>query len=173
MSIDDSDDRSVARARVDALVGEIAALMASGDWVAGETVKVLASREGVTVSAVEKWSAAAGRLLRMTQDPKEIAAKRAQNCGRLDEVYAMALDNVVIDRESNVHLVPDIRGAVAAVAEQNKLLGLITEKHEVRGVTENQVNDMMATVMRVLERFPEAREALLEELRLKKGPEAK
>lgn len=100
-----------ARARergrdVDLLVVEIAKLIASRTWVPGDTAKELAEREGVTVRRVEEWAVEAGRMLRVGHD---VETYRTLNLRRLDAQYQKA---------------EDTKAAVAAVAEQNKMLGL-------------------------------------------------
>lgn len=133
----DPPSRSVTRARareVDALVAEIAERMVSGKWVAGRSHRELAEREGATVDAVEKWAADAGRMLRMLS-PAEREDLRARNAARLDMLYDMAVSAVRVvptgDGDSEVVPQPDVRGAVAALAEQGKLLGLnAPEQHQ-------------------------------------------
>jgi hypothetical protein len=102
---------SPARARVrgrdvDMLVVEIAKLIASRQWVPGQTVHEIAAREGVKPHRVEEWAVEAGRMLRVGHD---VEMYRQLNLRRLDRQYRRA---------------EDTKAAVAAVAEQNKMLGL-------------------------------------------------
>jgi hypothetical protein len=93
------------RARdVDKLVTEIARAMVDGLW-SPLVANSLAERERVQLNTVDEWSAAAGRLLRIGHD---VETYRARNLQRLDETYATG----------------DGKVRVAAVAEQNKMLGL-------------------------------------------------
>jgi hypothetical protein len=124
--------RTRARAETDERVIEVAGLMSAGKWRAPTSHALLAEKYGVTPAAVEKWATSASRLLRM-MDSAQLAAYRARNIERLDELYDLALDAEHVDSQGGVHPQPDIRGATGAVAEQNKLLGLIIEKHEVTG----------------------------------------
>jgi hypothetical protein len=97
--------RSRDRAReLDVLVVQIARMMIDGAW-SHEAKCALATREGVQVATVEEWSADAGRMLRVGPD---VETYRAINLRRLDETYSRAEPKV----------------AVAAVAEQNRMLGL-------------------------------------------------
>lgn len=107
---------------MDAHVLEVAGMMTAGKWKAGESHELLAAEHGVTVHAVEKWSAAAGRLLRMIDTP-QLAALRARNVQRLDDVYDDASDD------------GDHKARVGAIAEQNKLCGLVVQQMHVTGGT--------------------------------------
>jgi hypothetical protein len=106
-----------ARAReVDVLVQEIAAAMVGGSWP-GTLAAELVEREGVKPKVVQQWSAEAGRLLRIGPD---VELYRGINLRRLD-THAVSSDGKV---------------AVAAVSEQNKMLGLhapTMHKVDVRG----------------------------------------
>lgn len=122
-----TEERTVPRTRasrepMDAHVVEVAGMMAAGTWKSGETAQVLAAEHGVTVAAVEKWSAAAARMLRLLDAPA-MQALRARNVARLDEVYEDAADD------------GDHKARVSAIAEQNKLLGLIVQRMDVTGST--------------------------------------
>lgn len=153
----DPPSRSVTRARareVDALVAEIAERMVSGKWVAGRSHRELAEREGATVDAVEKWAADAGRMLRMLS-PAEREDLRARNAARLDMLYDMAVSAVRVvstsDGDSEVIPQPDVRGAVSALAEQNKLLGLnAPERSEVTLKAPQPAQDARARLEQVL-----------------------
>lgn len=102
--------RTATRARVrardlDAIVVEISRLMLDGGWTP-ERRFALAKRENVQPATVDEWSAESGRLLRVGPD---VEAMRTINLVRLNETYARA---------------EDAKGAVAAIAEQNRMLGL-------------------------------------------------
>jgi hypothetical protein len=108
-----------ARAReVDKLVLEIVQMMLVGEWVAGASHRAFADRERVTLATVERWASEAGRMLRIAPDVERHAAI---NIARLDAAHALA-------RRTN-----DVKGAVAAIAEQNKMIGAhAPEKHAHR-----------------------------------------
>jgi hypothetical protein len=96
-----------ARAKeLDSIVAGIARMFVEGTWRAGESAKALAKEHGVQPSRVEEWAAEAGRLLRIVADADTY---KAINVRRLDETYATAEDG---------------KARVAAIAEQNKMLGL-------------------------------------------------
>lgn len=93
------------RAReVDVLVQKIAAAMVGGSWP-GTLAAELVEQEGVKPKVVQQWAAEAGRLLRIGPD---VELYRGINLRRLD-THAVSSDGKI---------------AVAAVAEQNKMLGL-------------------------------------------------
>lgn len=121
-----ADEFSVARAdqraRLDGHVIEIAGAMSAGKWVPGASHEAMAQRESVTVSAVESWSATAARMLRLVEAP-QLAALRARNVARLDDVYE--------DAETD----GNHQARVSAIGEQNKMLGLVVQRHEVTGST--------------------------------------
>lgn len=105
--------------------------MSRGAWNRA-ALEQIAAREGADPAAVEKWASSAGRMLRLASTD-QVSALRARNVARLDEAYDLALEHEVVTADGDIHESPDIRAAVAAVAEQNKLLGLIVQKHEVSG----------------------------------------
>jgi hypothetical protein len=93
-----------ARARdVDAVVVEIVRLIATGTY-SREALEAIAEREGVEMRQAEFWAASAGRYLRIGPD---VQAYAALNVKRLDKLADGA----------------DGKVAVAAIAEQNKMLG--------------------------------------------------
>lgn len=102
------------RAReVDSLVQEVVRHMVEGTW-SSDVCRQMAEREGVTFSAAQAWAKDAGRLLRMGPD---VELYRGQNLRRLDSLATQS---------------EDPRAAVAAVAEQNRMLGLhAPQRHEV------------------------------------------
>jgi hypothetical protein len=96
-----------ARAReVDEQVVKIAKLMVDGLWEPGVTAHQIAEMEGVQPATVDEWASDAGRLLRVGPD---VELYRSINLRRLDQTFAMS---------------SDAKARVAAVAEQNKMLGL-------------------------------------------------
>ena len=102
-------NRTAARARareVDELVAELARAILDRTYVPKQTIREMAEREGVKVATVEEWAAEAGRLVRIGPTIDEY---RDINLRRLDAQYARATD---------------AKEAVAAISEQNKMLGL-------------------------------------------------
>lgn len=96
-----------ARAReVDAHVVTIARRIIDGVWTP-EATEAFAVEQGVQSGTVREWSAEAMRMLRVGAD---VEAYRAINLRRLDETYGEAKG--------------DPKAKVAAVAEQNRMLGL-------------------------------------------------
>lgn len=99
---------SAARARardLDGIIAEVARTIVDGRWQPGVTVRELAAKHGVQPHRAEEWAAEAGRLLRIGPD---VELYRGVNLRRLDETYATAEDG---------------KTRVAAIAEQNKMLG--------------------------------------------------
>lgn len=138
---------------MDALVQEIANAMIAGTWASGELACELMAREGVTKGAVREWASHAGRLLRIGPD---VEARRAINLRRLDDTYASA---------------EDAKGRVAAVAEQNRMLGLhapvraeitIDERAILGSPTWARIEE---TIFGALERHPAARDDVARALR--------
>lgn len=144
------EERRVTRARVDALVFEIAQRMAAGEWKPADAEQY-ALREGVSVSQAQAWAVRAGKFLRVA-DPSEAQMLRARNVDRLDETYQAAADD------------GDNKACVSAVEAQNKLLGLIVEKHEVRGSFEADWPSLRERLMCALEPYPDALAAVVKAL---------
>lgn len=100
--------RGRARAReVDGIVLEIAGRMTAQRWNEDAATEI-AAEHGVSLGTVDEWASDAARMLRLIDEPR-LQALRARNVERLDGLYETAKDD---------------RAKVAAVAEQNKLLGL-------------------------------------------------
>lgn len=142
-----------ARARsVDEVVSEIARHMVGGTW-GGATVLAIAEREGVKPGTVREWSSDAGRLLRIGPD---VEAYRGINLRRLDETYASA---------------EDAKARVAAVAEQNRMLGLhapTTHKVDVSATSLAALDDnaMLERLDAQIARLTELRSQLLQRMAL-------
>lgn len=145
--------RARERARdVDKIVVEIARLMIDGEW-SHESKAKIAKRECVQVATVEEWSSDAGRMLRVGHD---VEVYRAVNLARLDETYASA---------------DDARGRVAAVAEQNKMLGLHAPESKRVTVSVEALADlddaaMLERVERQLLELGELRARLMAKMRI-------
>lgn len=159
---------------VDALVEEIARMMAAKQWVVGASHDTLALREGVTVGTVEKWSAQAGRYLRI-MTPEERRVLQARNASRFDQLYELALTKQVVipvkDGEPLVIPQPDVNAARAVVADQDKLLGLnapdkVDHRHEVAPYEALAPRDRLAQVREAIAALRAEEEALVSELAL-------
>ncbi len=95
-----------ARARAkDGFILEIARLLAEGRWTGAERA-AMAERAGVELSSLDGWVGAATRMLRCSAD---VESYRALNLARLNATFERA---------------EKAGEAVAAVAEQNRMLGL-------------------------------------------------
>ncbi len=97
--------RARARAReLEGVIAEIARRIIDGSWTP-EAQLALAERENVRPHRVSEWAAEAARSIRVLPAVEEY---RAINLRRLDETYEKG----------------DSKVKVAAVSEQNKMLGL-------------------------------------------------
>lgn len=133
----------------DAGISHCIELMTSGQWVRGKTGADVADLFEVSPRTVETWAAQANRvILHAIEGDKE--GIRARMLATLDYVVSK-------------HLEKDGRTAVAAIAEQAKLLGIVETKHKVE-VTVQQYAAL--TDDQMLEAV-EAKLASLEELRTK------
>jgi predicted transcriptional regulator len=143
--------RTTARARareVDELVAELARAILDRTYVPKQTIREMAEREGVKVATVEEWAAEAGRLVRIGPAVDEY---RDINLRRLDAQYARATD---------------AKEAVAAISEQNKMLGLhapTVHKVDVSVQAYAKLDDaqMLEHVEAQLQRLTELRARLL------------
>lgn len=103
-------------ATLDERVDYIAGIMHRGEWVSYATARELREAWGVALSTIRNYSAMASHALRY--DSADKVAMRIQNAQRLTGMVDLALTP---DGESGR---VDVKAAVAAIAEQNKLLGL-------------------------------------------------
>lgn len=148
-----------ARAReVDLLVLEIARKMASGQWVAGPSHAELAQREGVDPITVRQWAAEAGRFLRLSRE-EDRDAIIARDAATLETVVQMAMDAGQ----------PDLKAAIAGLAQKHKLLGLnAPEKHQhahvVATYDQLPVGDRLAQVREAIAALQAEEAALLLEV---------
>lgn len=125
-----------ARAREDADEGvrECLRLMTSGQWVAGQSHEEVAAKHGVSPATVKNWATNASRIIRLaTDEAKEDI--RARLVATLDNIVktAMQKQGCAVGKTGEAHYfdAPDLRAAVSAVETSAKLLGLITNRHEV------------------------------------------
>lgn len=111
--------REVVKSAVlaDAGISHCIKLMTSGEWVRGRTGATVAEEFGVSPRTVETWAAQANRVILHAIDGDKEGI-RARMLATLDHVVA-------------THLAKDGRTAVAAIAEQAKLLGIVETRHKV------------------------------------------
>lgn len=145
--------RARARARVvDDIVVEIARWMVDGAWTL-EKAGELATREGVRPGTVEQWASDAGRLLRIGVD---MDALRAVNVRRLDETYQRARHE-------------DPKAAVAAISEQNRMLGLHAPERvsvTVKAYADLDDETMLARIEERIAEYQQLRDRLKAKLRI-------
>lgn len=118
---------------LDAVVREVAGMMARCQWVTGKSHQELADRYGVTPVAVQAWAAQASRHLRLlaSEDPEHI---RMEIVAGIQHVRTVALGK--IRKFSNVHgevieyADPDCRTALSTFELLAKAYGVLVEKHE-------------------------------------------
>lgn len=101
----------------DPFVEQCIELMTTGQWIRGLTVRELAKEHGITVDRASELSARASAVIRMSiEGDKE--GIRARMLATLDFII-------------KANAVADGRVAVAAIAEQGKLLGLVDSRPSV------------------------------------------
>lgn len=109
------------RADADRGVHEIVELMTSGRWVAGAGHADIALRHGVAPATVKDWATSASRVVRLLlEEDREVW--RARLVATLECVTAKAV---------GAKRRPDLRAAVAAIGEQAKILGLVSQRVDV------------------------------------------
>lgn len=118
---------SITRAREDG-VREMVRMMAAGEWVTTQSTLAVAERFGVTPGTAAHWAGEASRQLRAlaAMDREQLRDVFVSRFARL-EAMALAKESVF---QGISYPAPDVRTAVAAVAEQAKLLGLVVTKVE-------------------------------------------
>lgn len=135
-----------ARADGDAGVSQCLELMTTGKWVPGRSHQALAAEHGVHPDTVKKWATNASRIIRLAieGDVEDIRAQMLATLGTIVS-EAMSYERVVTDRNGNSETVPqpDLKAAIAAIAEQAKLLGIVTQKHEV-AVSPDEMERLLA-----------------------------
>lgn len=112
-------------------------LMTEGRWVTGKSHQEIAAEFMVSPATVKDWATSASRIIRLaTEGDREDI--RARMLATLDTVVSMAMtkQSVAFSRNgsevtSELYPNPDLKAAVAAIAEQAKLLGLVVQKHDV------------------------------------------
>lgn len=94
--------------------------MAAGTWVPGKSHREVATKHRVAEATVKDWATSASRVIRALHDG-DIQELRALSLAQLQACVAKAL----------TRRPPDLRAAVAAIAERNKVLGIISHKVDV------------------------------------------
>lgn len=123
-------------------VAEMVRTMANGEWVPGSSTIAFAERFGIAVGTAKDWAGEASRQLRAlaATDREEL---REVFVSRLARLEALALTKQAYTMKGEPYDAPDLRTAVAAVAEQAKLLGLVTQKVDVTARTEQLTDEQI------------------------------
>lgn len=130
-----------ARTREDADKGvaEIVDLMTRGLWVSGPSHVEIAEKHGVSPATVKGWATSASRVIRAVMDADKDEL-RARMRAMLETVVHKAMttrDVFTTGTNEKGCMVaefrdaPNLNAAVSAIELQAKLLGLITNKHDV------------------------------------------
>jgi hypothetical protein len=129
-------DAPLTRARAQGAVRaegvlEIVAIMASGEWRGARSTLDLAKARGVSPETVRDWAGEASRTLR-TMAAHDVDDLRAIFVARFERLERLALEKQAMTKEGVPYDAPDVRSAIAAVAEQAELLGLgVTREQEL------------------------------------------
>lgn len=116
------------REEVDKHIHNIIVQMTSGQWTTKSHV-ALAKEAGVDPVTVRDWSRQASRIIRVAiGEGEEI---RTRLIAHLEDIHQRALDKKGMTRSGDEYDNPDLKAAVSAIDSQARLLGLVTEKHEV------------------------------------------
>lgn len=104
--------------------------MTKGEWVAGKSHQEVATAHGVSPATVKDWATCASRMIRTLAevDHDQIRARLLVN---LERATQLAFTRIGVTMKGKPYPNPDVRGAVAALETQAKILGLITNRHEV------------------------------------------
>lgn len=145
--------------------------MADGLWVSGRSRDVVAGEFGVSPATVKDWATSASRVLRIhvEGDPGEI---RARLVATLETIVSKAMSKEFscpsVDDGPPVTLAAaDLKNAIAAIAEQGKLLGLHTEHLVHSGeVTEKELGTFRSAIVALL--CTSCREKVLAQVRQRK-----
>lgn len=118
-------------------------MMAHGIWQP-KLARELAQVWSIGVDAVQQYSSAASRVLRLQFAPERNEEIRGVVLARLWTLGNEARDRTeeVVDAKGEVHTVrrPDMRTALAAVIGFAEVMGIKTNKHEVR-VSPTELSD--------------------------------
>lgn len=143
-------------ARIPSTVAErvdfIADLMAKGLYITRVTAKQLAAEWGVAKTTVEHYAGEASRMVRA--DRGSLEQIRDGQLAKLEMIVMQAIAK------------KEFRTAVAAIEASAKIAGtMAAQRHEISGVLVSAAwIELRGQIMRVLDPFPQARDALLEAL---------
>ncbi len=119
-------------------------MMIAGEYIRGRTDKELARVWGIGVDAVHQYTAVASKLIRLQYAPERNEETKALMLHRILHIGEASMNRTeeVVDVKGNIHEVrrPDMRTALASIVEFSQLLGIRTNKHEVR-VTASDLSD--------------------------------
>lgn len=105
--------------------------MAAGQWVSRQSLVQVGAEFGVEPSTVERWATNASRII------------RASVSGQLEDVRArmlVTLEGVIAEaRAAKKH-----KEAIQAVDTYARLLGLMVQKHELKHMSEEEADRLLA-----------------------------
>lgn len=113
--------------RVDLIVSR----MAGGRWFAGRSARKLAKTWGVNVHTVHDYAREASGILRRAYDASSAEELRAMVLAGYDAVMRMAMQRKGYSLTGDSYPNPDLKAMLGALDGRAKLLGLITQKHDV------------------------------------------
>jgi hypothetical protein len=140
----------VSDPEVQGRIEHIADLIARGAYVRRVTVRKLSAEWGLKKSTVEHYAAEARRLVNL--DPTEVEQIRDDQLAKLDMIVVAALAK------------KEYRTAVAAIETASRIAGTqATQRHEIVGslLVSPLWLEVRAKILRALEPFPEARDAVV------------
>jgi hypothetical protein len=140
-------------------VDHIADLIARGAYVRRVTVRKLAAEWGLQKSTVEHYAAEARRIVNL--DPTEVEQIRDDQLAKLDMIVVASIAK------------KEYRTAVAAIETASRIAGTqATQRHEIIGslLVSPLWLELRARILRALEPYPEARNAVLDALVGVTGP---
>lgn len=94
-------------------------LMTSGRWVIGKSGPEVAAKFKVSPETVKEWAVSASRCIRICIEDE----------GAREDIKARMI--ATLDYIVGLNVEDDSKVAVSAIAEQGKLLGLVTQNHKV------------------------------------------
>lgn len=151
-----TDDDARACISRDDRVLHVADLIARGEWDGRPTAKRLALIWCVSVGAVNNYHQSAALLCKA--DRGDLQAQRENAIGAWAVLREIALKS------------GDVKAAVAAQTGQDKAAGVVERGPQVQIITQNPaVVALIRTILTTLERFPEAREAVVDAVRSEVG----
>lgn len=150
-----TEKRLALRARAREGVGECVRRMTTQVWRTGKSHNEVAAMYGVAYDTVVGWASTASQIIHHAIGNGDEV--RARLLAGLEHVHELALTGDEVD----------LRAAVSAIAEQAKLLNLLTTKVEqtVSIASDPQWVMLMTTISDALEPYPEAKQAVIERVR--------